>query len=53
MLTFREAMRLFKISQATLYRWIREDKIARVEYNGEKMYPIDTLWQAYDKRHGG
>lgn len=51
MITFREAMKLFKVSQATLYRWIREDGIQAQDYWGQKMYDYDTLAQSYDKRH--
>lgn len=51
MLTFREAMKIFKVSQATLYRWIREDGIKAKDYWGQKMYDLDTLQDSYDKRH--
>lgn len=51
MLTFREAMQIFRVSQATLYRWIREDNIPATEYYGQKMYDLDTLQDSYDKRH--
>lgn len=51
MLTFKEAMGLFKVSQATLYRWIREDNIPYQIYWGQKVYDYDTLCESYDKRH--
>ena len=44
-------MKLFKVSQATLYRWIREDGIAAQDYWGQKMYDYDTLVASYEKRH--
>jgi predicted site-specific integrase-resolvase len=50
MLTFKEAMAIFKVSQATLYRWIREDGIKSKEYWGQKMYDLDTLQESFDKR---
>lgn len=51
MITFREALKLFKVSQATLYRWIREDNIPATDYWGQKMYDYDTLVESYTKRH--
>ncbi len=51
MLTLREAMGLFKISQATAYRWIKQDKIPSKVIGGARYYDIDKLQNAYEKRH--
>ena len=52
MLTLLEATRVFKVSVPTMYRWIKQDAIAHKLVNGKKHYDIDTLQNAYEKRHG-
>ena len=52
MLTLSEATKVFKVSVPTMYRWIKQDKIPHVVVNGKKHYDIDTLQNAYEKRHG-
>ena len=51
MLTLKEAMRLYKISQATIYRWIKQDRIKSKMIGGAKYFDIDDLQNAYEKRH--
>ena len=52
MLTLLEATKIFKVSIPTMYRWISQDRISYKVMNGIKHYDIDTLQNAYEKRHG-
>lgn len=51
MLTLKEAMKVFKVSQATIYRWIKQDAITSKVIGGVKYYDIDKLQNARQKRH--
>ena len=51
MLNLNEAMKLFKVSQATIYRWARQDKVRYKIIGGSRYYDIDDLQNAYEKRH--
>jgi hypothetical protein len=51
MLTLKEAISIYKISQATMYRWIKQDKIPSKIIGGARYYDIDKLQNAYEKRH--
>lgn len=51
MLTIKEAIRLYKVSQATLYRWIKQDGIKSKMIGGARYFDIDDLQNAYEKRH--
>jgi hypothetical protein len=50
-LTLLEATKVFKVSVPTIYRWINQDSISYKVINGIKHYDIDTLQNAYEKRH--
>ena len=52
MLTLLEATKVFKVSVPTMYRWIKQDEIPYKVVAGKKYYNIDTLQNAYEKRHG-
>lgn len=52
MLTLQEATKLFRVSVPTMYRWIAQDHIGYKIINGVKHYDIDSLQNAYEKRHG-
>jgi HNH endonuclease/Helix-turn-helix domain len=47
----KQACALYKFSNRTIYRWIKEDKIGVYLYQGRHVYKIDDLQNAYDKRH--
>ena len=51
MLTLKEAMKVFKVSQPTIYRWVKQDKIKSKIIGGARYYDIDDLQNAYQKRH--
>lgn len=51
MLNLKEAMQIFKVSQATIYRWAKQDKIKSKIIGGARYYDIDDLQNAYEKRH--
>ena len=46
-----EAVRIYQVSAATVYRWAKEDNLWFVKYNGKKHYDLDALQQAHDSRH--
>jgi excisionase family DNA binding protein len=50
-LTLAEATKLFKVSVPTVYRWVKQDGIPYKVIGGVKHYNIDTLQNAYEKRH--
>jgi predicted site-specific integrase-resolvase len=50
-LTLKEAIKVFKVSQATMYRWIKKDAIKCKIIGGLRYYDIDELQNAYQKRH--
>ena len=45
------AAKIYKVSKATIYRWVKDDKIKSMRYNGKKHYDLDALQQAHDSRH--
>ena len=45
------AAKIYKVSKATIYRWIKDDKIKSMRYNGKKHYDLDALQKAHDSRH--
>jgi DNA-binding transcriptional MerR regulator len=50
-LTLKEAMQVFKVSQATIYRWAKQDGIKSKIIGGARYYDIDDLQNAYLQRH--
>ena len=52
MLTLEEAAQVFKVSKPTIYRWAKQDQVKYRFVNGIKYYDIDSLQNAYEKRHG-
>ena len=50
MITLLEATKIFKVSVPTVYRWIKQDSITYRYYNGMKVYELDALQNAYEKR---
>lgn len=51
MLTINEAMKLFKVSRPTIYRWIRDYKVKSRTIDGVRYFDIDGLQHAYELRH--
>jgi hypothetical protein len=49
-ITLLEATQIFKVSVPTVYRWIKQDSISYRYYDGMKVYDLDALQNAYEKR---
>ena len=51
MITINEAMKLFKVSRPTVYRWIKNYAIKSQSIDGVRYFDIDGLQHAYKLRH--
>lgn len=51
MITIDEAMKLFKVSRPTVYRWIQRYKIKSYSDGGVRYFDIDGLQNAYKLLH--
>jgi len=51
MLTIDEAMKLFKVSRPTIYRWIKHYGVKSKVINGVRYFDIDGLQNAHESRH--
>jgi excisionase family DNA binding protein len=51
MVTIDEAMKLFKVSRPTVYRWIKRYAVKSYYDNGVRYFDIDGLQHAYKLRH--
>jgi len=45
------AAKIYQVSKATIYRWVKDDNIQFVRYNGKRHYDLDALQNAHDTRH--
>ena len=52
MITIDEAMKLFKVSRPTIYRWIKHYGIKAKSIDGVRYFDIDGLQHAHESRHG-
>jgi len=46
-----DAALIYKVSQATIYRWVKNDKITPIPHDGKFYYEVDALQNAYEKRN--
>jgi transposase len=46
-----EAVRIYQVSAATVYRWAKEDNLWFVKYKGKKHFDLDTLQRSFNSRH--
>jgi transposase len=46
MITTQQAAKLFKVTERTIYNWVKADKIK----SKNALYSADDLQRAYDKR---
>ena len=52
MLTIDEAMKIFKVSRPTIYRWIKHYAVKSKSIDGVRYFDIDGLQHAHESRHG-
>ena len=45
-ITLKQASRIYKVSSATIYRWVREDRVKKKT----GLYFVNDLQKSYDKR---
>jgi len=50
MLTIEEAMKLFKVSRPTVYRWIKHHGVKSKIIDGVRYFDIDGLQNAHESR---
>ena len=52
MITIDEAMKLFKVSRPTVYRWIKHYTVRSKVIDGVRYFDIDGLQNAFQTRRG-
>jgi DNA-binding transcriptional MerR regulator len=51
MLTIDEAMKIFKVSRPTIYRWVKHYAVKSKSLDGVRYFDIDGLQHAHESRH--
>ena len=51
LIDLQSAVKIYRVSESTIYRWVKEDKIKSIKIKGKKHYDLDALQHARDSRH--